>query len=361
VKKRTSKSIIKPEVAVKRVTGLSPSLVRDVRTLIESARSNIAQTVNSELVALYWQIGTRIRQDVLREKRAEYGKEIVSALSRQLSREYGDGFSEKSLRHMVHFAQIFADPKIVSALRRKLSWSHIKEIIYLPDPLQREFYIEMTRLENWSTRTLHERIQSMLYERTAISKKPTALIKQELAGLREKDAVTPDLVFRDPYILSFLNLADTYSEKDLESAILREIERFVLELGEGFSFVARQKRIAIDHQDYVIDLVFFHRRLKCLVAIDLKLGRFQAADKGQLELYLNWLDKHERCVGENSPIGLILCAGKSDEHVELLRLANSGIRVAEYMTALPAKSLLQKKLHQAVRAAKARLISESRQ
>ena len=204
-------------------------------------------------------------------------------------------------------------------------------------------------------RTLRKKINGMLFERTAISKKPAELAKQELADLREDDRLTPDLVFRDPYFLEFLGLKDTYGEKDIESAILREMEAFILELGVGFSFLARQKRVTVDDEDYYIDLLFFHRKLRRLVAIDLKLGRFQAADKGQMELYLRWLDKNERETGEESPLGLILCAGKSNEHIELLQLSRSGIRVAAYMTELPPRDLLRKKLHQAIHTARARL------
>lgn len=222
------------------------------------------------------------------------------------------------------------------------------------DSLKREFYAEMCRLERWSTRTLEKKISGMLYERTAISKKPESVIRYELDTLRASDQLTPDLVFKDPYILDFLGLKDRYLEKDLEDAILREIEGFILELGTGFSFVARQKRIQVDHDDYYLDLLFFHRGLRRLVAIELKLGEFKPADKGQMELYLRWLQKYDTKPGEDSPIGLILCAGKKHETVELLELEKSGIRVAEYMTELPPQTVLQEKLHAAIEHAKKR-------
>src|SRR5580704_11651512 len=206
----------------------------------------------------------------------------------------------------------------------------------------------MCRVERWSVRTLRAKIQSMLFERTALSRKPAKLAQQELAALREEDKLTPDLVFRDPYLLNFLGLADTYSEKDLETAILREVQQFILELGVGFAFIDRQKRIVIDGKDYYIDLLFYHRRLRRLIAIDLKIGAFEAADKGQIELYLRWLEKHEQQPGEETPLGLILCADKSEEQVELLQLGKSGIRIASYLTDLPPRPLLQKKLHDAV-------------
>jgi predicted nuclease of restriction endonuclease-like (RecB) superfamily len=344
-----------PSALAKLAQDVPSTLLNDVRRLIESARVRAAVAVNSELVWLYWQVGNRVREDLLEERRAEYGMKIVSALSRQLTLEYGSGFSEKTLRHMIRFAEVFPDETIVSALRRQLSWTHLRQIIYLKDPLQREFYSEMCRIERWSTRTLERKIRTLLFERTAVSRKPEELIEQELKNLRDDDQFTPDLVFRDPYLLDFLGLHGEYAEKDIEAAIIRELERFILEMGTDFAFVARQKRITVDNEDYYLDLLFYHRRLRRLVAIDLKLGRFQAADKGQMELYLRWLDANERQPGEELPLGLILCAGKSSEHVELLRLEESGIRIAEYMTELPPRELLERKLHEAIRLARRRL------
>jgi len=355
MKKRSSTTIPTPSMAG--ISGNPDSnssysaLYADLKSYIEKTRVQIAYGINQEMVLLYWQVGHRIWQDILEEHRASYGKEIVSALSRQLSTEYGKGFNRANLFHMIRFAEIFPDVQIVSALSRQLSWTHMRTLIYLDDSLKRDFYAEMCRIERWSTRTLQAKIQGMLFERTALSRKPEELARQELEALRKEDQMSPDLVFRDPYFLDFLGLSDTYSEKDIESGIIREIERFILEMGSDFSFIARQKRITIDAEDYYIDLLFFHRRLRCLIAIDLKLGRFQAADTGQMELYLRWLDKYERVPGEESPMGLILCAGKSAEHVELLGLSDSGIRVAEYLTELPPRELLEAKLKSAMKRA----------
>jgi predicted nuclease of restriction endonuclease-like (RecB) superfamily len=259
---------------------------------------------------------------------------------------------------MIRFARAFPSAEIVSALRRQLSWSHFKQLIYMEDELKRTFYAEMCRVEGWSTRVLAERIDGMLFERTALSKKPEALIHKELSALREKSELSPALVFRDPYMLDFLELADTYSEKDLESAILREIERFLLELGAGFAFVERQKRITLDGDDYYLDLLFFHRRMQRLVAIELKIGDFKPADSGQMELYLRWLDRHERQPSEQPPLGIILCAGKKRETVEYLDLDTRGIHVAEYLTELPPRELLKERLHRAIEAARNRLVLE---
>lgn len=332
------------------------ALVRDLGAMIDAARQQVAVAANAALTTLYWQIGRRVRTDVLDDRRAEYGGQIVSAVGRQLEARHGRGFGEKSLRHMVRFAEAFPEPEIVSALRRQLSWSHFKQLIYMQDELKRIFYAEMCRVERWSTRELRQRIDSMLFERTALSRKPEALIRQELTALREQGELTPALVFRDPYMLDFLELSDTYSEKDLESAILREIERFLLELGAGFAFVERQKRITLDGDDYYLDLLFFHRRMQRLVAIELKIGDFKPADSGQMELYLRWLDRHERQPSEQAPLGIVLCAGKKRETVEYLDLDQRGIHVAEYLTELPPREVLEDRLHRAIEAARNRLV-----
>lgn len=351
---------VTPRKAVARVTAATAvqpggAVLADLRQLIESARGRVAAAVNSGLVMLYWSVGERIRREILGNQRAGYGEQILQTLSAELVPEYGRGFGVRSLWRMLRFAEVFPDPQIVSTLSSQLSWSHFIEIIPLEDDLQRDFYAEMCRIEQWSVRVLRQKIDGMLSERTAISRKPEEVIQKELEVLREEDRLTPDLVFRDPYFLGFLGLKDLYAEKDLEAAILREMESFILELGVGFSFVARQKRITVDHEDYHLDLLFYHRRLCRLVAIDLKMGRFQAADKGQMELYLRWLDKHERQPNEGEPLGLILCAGKSSEHVELMRLEQSGIRVAEYMTELPDRKMLERKLHEAILLARSRI------
>ena len=330
-------------------------LLADVREKILATRQTVAQGVNSALTTLYWEIGRRIRQDVLKSKRAGYGEQIVAALGRQLEREFGRGFNEKNLWRTVQFTEVFPDRKIVVSLIRELSWTHFLRLIPIEDRLKREFYAEMCRIERWSTRALGKKIGGMLFERTALSKKPDKLIRQELAALRDDDRLSPELVFRDPYFLDFLGLKDTYAEKDVEAAILREIESFILELGVGFAFVARQKRMQIDDRDYYLDLLFYHRKLRRLVAIDLKIGDFDATDKGQMELYLNWLKRYECEPDEAEPIGMILCAGKTAEHVELLELEKSGIHVATYWTKVLPKKQLERKLRQAVLLARARL------
>jgi len=333
----------------------SAALLDDIRQLIEDSRSRLAVTVNSALTLLYWHIGHRIHTEVLKGERAEYGEQIVATLAKQLETSYGRGFSGKNLRHMLRFAESFPDANIVSTLSRQLAWSHFLELIYLKDPLQRDFYTQMCAQERWSVRRLRERKDTLLFERTALSRQPDEVLSLELAALREAGDITPALVLKDPYILDFLGLKDRYLEKDLEDAILRELENFLLELGAGFTFVARQKRLQIDNDDFYIDLLFYNRRLKRLVAIDLKLGDFKAADKGQMELYLRWLAKYEQEPGEASPLGIILCSGKKQEQIELLELDQTGIHVAEYLTELPPKAVLQQKLHDAIRNSRQRL------
>lgn len=332
----------------------------DIRKLIEEARGRVATYANAELTMLYWKVGERVRREILKEQRAEYGEEIVATLSKQLVPIYGDGFGQRNLARMIKFSEYFRDQKILSTVSAKLSWSHFVEILQVRDGLAREFYAEMCRMERWSVRTLRRKIDGLLYERTALSRKPGALIKKELKQLREEDKLTPDLVFRDPYFLDFLGLKGAFQEKDIEEAILRELEAFIMELGAGFSFVERQKRMVIDGDDFYLDLLFYHRGLKRLVAIELKLEKFKPDHKGQMELYLRWLDRHERKQGEDHPIGLILCAGKSDERIELLELSKSGIRVAEYMMELLPKKILKKKFHEAILNARLRLENKAK-
>jgi len=330
-------------------------LLADLRGLIEQSRQAAAAAVNAGLTLMYWRIGARIRHEVLGGERARYGAEIVVTLSRQLVADYGRGFEEKNLRRMVQFAEAFADEDKVVTLSRHLSWSHFLALLPLKDPLAREFYAQMCSLDHWSVRTLRDRVDSMLFERTALSRKPDELTRLELDALHAKGEVTPALVLKDPYVLDFLGLQDRYLEKDLEDAILRELETFLLELGAGFSFVARQRRIQLDGDDFYLDLLFYNRKLRRLVAIELKLGEFKAEYKGQMELYLRWLAKNDQEPGDAPPLGIILCTGKKHEQIELLELDKSGIHVAEYLTVLPPREVFQQKIHDAMAQAQMRL------
>ena len=330
------------------------SLIKDLRQIIEQARGHVAATANYALSIMYWQIGKRINTEVLDNKRAEYGKQIVASVARQLREEYGSkGFDEKNIRRMMQFAQEFPDEQIVTSLMRQLSWTHILQVLSLKDSLQREFYLTLAASERWSVRQLRKEIDGMLYERTAISGKPEQFIKKELSELRDYDTLSPDLVFKSPYFLEFTGLKGMYSEKSLEDSLVAHLEQFIIELGNGFTFVARQRRMIIDGEDFYLDLLFYHRRLHRLIAIDLKKGRFKAQYKGQMELYLRWLEKNEMEPGEESPLGLLLCTEGGEEQIELLQLDKSGIKVAQYLTELPPRHVLIHQIQKSLEAAKA--------
>ena len=332
------------------------SLIQDIRKIIEQARGHVASTANYTLSMMYWHIGERVNAEVLKNKRAEYGKKIVASLSRQLREEYGTkGFDEKNIRRMMQFAQEFPKEQIVASVMRQLSWTHILQVLPIKNELQREFYLTLATSERWSVRQLRKEIDGMLYERTAISGKPDEIIKKELTTLRDDNMLTPDLVFKNPYFLEFTGLKGMYSERDLEDSLVAHLEQFIIELGNGFSFVARQKRMIIDGEDFYLDLLFYHRRLHRLIAIDLKLGRFKAQYKGQMELYLRWLEKNEMEPGEESPLGLLLCTEGSEEQIELLQLDKSGIKVAQYLTELPPRDVLMHQIQKSLDVAKTRM------
>lgn len=327
----------------------------ELRTVIAEARARTAVAVNAELTRLYWRIGQRVHVEILGGARAAYGQQIVASLGERLAAEFGRGFEAKNLRRMVQFAESFPDFEIVATLSRQLTWSVFVEVIPLKDHVAREFYARMAATHGWSVRELRRQIDTKSFERTAIASTQGTGIERALTEFGETGTLPVALAFKDPYVLDFLGLRDTYSEKSLEDAILRELESFMLELGTGFAFVERQKRLVIDGEDFYLDLLFFHRRLRRLVVVELKLGRFKAAYKGQMELYLRWLDKHERQPGEEKPIGLILCAEASSEQVELLEMHQDGIVVAEYWTELPPREEWQRRLHTALVEARERL------
>lgn len=324
-------------------------------TMIEAAKHKVYETANYETVYLFWHIGQELKDSILQGQKADYGKSVVKNMSKELEIRYGHSYDKSALFRMIQFYESFSDFEKVATLSQQLSWSHFKELITISDGLKRDFYAVLCRNEGWSVRTLRERKKSMLYERTAISKCPEETIKNDLLLLQEKDIMTVDMFYRDPCILDFLGLRDTYSEKDLENAILAELEKFILEMGNDFAFMARQKKITIDGKDYKIDLLFFHRKLRRLVVVELKIGEFEPANKAQVELYLRWLNKYERMENEEPPVALILCAEKSDEVIELLELDKGDIRVAQYLTSMPSKEVLEAKLHLAIQRAKIQL------
>ena len=340
---------------------LEISLFSDVCGIIDKARQRVAVYVNSEICLMKWHIGKRIKEDVLYNQRAEYGKHVIKNLATKLTEKYGHGWSDRSLLHCIRAAYTFTEEEIIYAVRTQFTWTHIRSLMFIENPLARQFYMEMCRIEHWGTRMLDAKIDSQLYERTAISQKPEELIKQELANLKEDDTLTPDLVFRSSYFLDMLGLPDVFTENDLESAIVSQMQKFICEMGTDFAFLSRQKRITVDAIDYRIDLLFYHRSLHRLVAIDLKLGKFKPEYEGQMRLYLRYLDKNERKEGEESPIGLILCSEGNTEHIEYLMLdETSPIKVAQYYTQLPDKKVLAEKLQRAIAIAKERFVERKK-
>lgn len=319
-------------------------LLKELSQLIEQSQRQFITQANSNLTMLFWHIGNRINENILQNKRADYGKQIVVTLSRELTKKYGRNFEEKNLRRMLQFAEQFTDNSIVVTLSRQLSWSHFLALIPLKTLESKLFYAQITANQALGVRDLRKQIESKAFERTSIANLQTA-----------PNNFNTYNTFKDPYFLDFLGLQNTYLEKDLEEAILRELEAFILELGTGFAFVERQKRMIIDGEDFNLDLLFYNRNLKRLVAIELKLGKFEAKHKGQMELYLKWLDKYEKKEGELSPVGLILCAESSREQVELLEMHKDGIMVAEYWTELPPKKELEQKIHAILAEAKERI------
>ena len=325
----------------------SAIVLSELRALITGAQTRAAVAVNRELVLLYWDLGHRIRVEILREERAEYGERILPTLSAKLVEEFGKGYSRPNLVNMMKFAELFPDRSICQTLSDKLSWSHFVAILRLDAPLEREFYATLCHASGWSVRGLRREIAGALFKRTSLSRQSDEVIRADLDKLRDEDKWTPELVFRDPYVLPFLGLSDSFSERDLESALAREMQQFLLELGEGFAFVARQKRMTIDGKDFYLDLLFYHRHLRRLVAIELKIGEFEPGHKGQLELYLAWLNKHERAAGEEAPVGLLLCTQAGAEQMELLQIGKGDVHVAQYITEKLPITLLERELRAA--------------
>lgn len=320
------------------------SLFKELTLLIEQSRLQIASVANSALTLLFWKVGKRISEEALKNERAEYGKQIIISISTQLEANFGRNFTEKNVRRMIQFSDQFPDFEIVVPLARQLSWSHFMILIPLKSAEAKYYYAQKASEGQWGKRELRHQISRKAFERSEIANIQQTQIDESLQH-----------TFKDPYLLDFLGLKNTYLENDLEQAVLRDLETFILELGKGFAFMERQKRMIINGEDFYLDLLFYNRNLRRLVAIELKIGKFEAAFKGQMELYLKWLDKYERQSGEKEPVGLILCAEANKEQVELLEMHKDGILVAEYWTEMPPKKELEQKLHQLLLEARERI------
>lgn len=326
-------------------------LLPSISEIIDKTQLKTALFLNSEITLMYWKIGTHINENLEQNSNSKYGKQIVATLSQQLMKTYGKGYSYSALTRMCKVASTVKE-EIIATLSQQLSWSHLIELSQINDIQKREFYTFMSIQGNWGVRRLREQTEKMLFERTSLAKQTELEIKSQLSQLTEQNILHPDIVFKNTYVLEFLNLSSSHSESDLEKALVTNMEQFILELGSGFAFLERQKRISVDGEDYHLDLLFYHRKLKRLVAIDLKLGKFKPSYKGQMELYLRWLERYEMQENEGKPIGLLLCSEGKSEHIELLMLNESDIKVAQYLTELPNKQWFADKLHRAVEIAK---------
>lgn len=339
------------------LVGEYAQLAVDINALVEGARRTAAHTVNSVLTATYWEIGRRIVQfEQKGSARAAYGEGLLESLAYELTRRLGRGFSRQNLQQMRQFFLLHPSAAIrqtasgKSARRRgaatvfPLSWSHYVLLLGVPSEAARRFYEEESLRGGWSVRQLDRQIDSQFYERTALSRNKAAMLTKG-ALAKPEDRMTPEEQIKDPYVLEFLGLKDEYSESELEEALIQRLESFLLELGGDFAFVARQKRLRVGDTWYRVDMVFYHRRLRCLVLIDLKIGKFTHADAGQMHLYLNYAREHWTHAEENPPVGLILCS-KKDEAVAHYALEGlpSKVLAAEYRTTLPTEKKLVEEL-----------------
>ena len=333
------------------ITNINQTLFQGVSSLIEKAKQKVSIYLNVETTLLYYGIGNFIVLELKQKNQIAYGKQILVTLSQDLTKQFGKGFSYTAITRMIKVAECFSQENIAT-LSQQLSWSHFIELETIKKQIEREFYTQLAIEEKWSVRNLRDKQNGMLFERTAIAKQPEKIITEAIRELEHTKQIHPDLVFRNTYVLDFLNLSNNYSEKELENELINNIEKFILELGDGFAFLERQKRISIDSVDYHLDLLFYHRKLKRLVAIDLKLGKFKPKHKAQMELYLKWLQKNEMQEGEHKPIGLLLCSEGNSEHIELLMIDENEIKIAQYLTELPSKKWFAEKLIRAIEIAK---------
>jgi len=328
----------------------SKLLFTGIDNLIENARKKVSVLLNRETTLLYWSVGHYINTELKAEDRLKYGAKILATLSQLLTQKYGKGYSYSALTRMSKVADVF-DKTIIATLSQQLSWSHLIELASIDNETKRLFYCHTSINSGWSIRELRDQVDAMTFERSAVALKSEEEIADLLSAKSDR-SVSPDMVFKNSYILDFLNLPYAHSEKQLENAVISQLEQFILELGNGFAFLERQKRISIDALDYHLDLLFYHRKLNCLVAIDLKIGKFKPEHKAQMELYLRYLQKHDKQTHEKDPIGLILCSEGNTEHIELLMLGEENIKVAQYLTELPDKQWFIDKMNRAIEISK---------
>ena len=338
-------------VDTKVIGTISDHLYEGVSAIIDNARRLVSVYVNAHASMTFWNVGKYIIDDMEYRTYSAYGKKILATLSQRLTARYGRGYTYSALTRMMKVARLYSDSEMFAMLSQTLSWSHFLELITIEDETKRLFYQQMSIGDHWSVQQLRDKQDEMAYERSLIAAKPDEEKVKKLENITVQQT-EPDVVLKSSYVLNFLGLNDYYTEKELENAIASQLENFILELGQGFAFLERQKRFTIDGTDYYLDLLFYHRKLKCLVAIDLKLGKFKPQYKGQMELYLKYMQKYEMQPDENPPIGLLLCSEGNTEHVELMMLDEDRIKVAQYLTCLPDKQWFVDKLNRSILIAK---------
>ena len=338
-------------IDTKAIELVSDHLYQGVVDIINDAKRDVIVYVNKHANMMFWHIGHFINEDMGYQQYSAYGDKILATLSQRLTALYGKGYTYSAVTRMMKVARIYNEEGMFATLSQTLTWSHFLELITIEDDTKRLFYQQMGIAEHWSVRQLRDKQDEMAYERALIAAKP----ENEIITTLEQVSPThmePDAVLRNSYVLDFLGLSGYYSEGELEAAIAKQLEAFILELGQGFAFLERQKRFTIDGTDYYLDLLFYHRKLKCLIAIDLKLGKFKPQYKGQMELYLKYLQKYDMQPDENPPIGLLLCSEGNTEHIELMMLNEDRIKVAQYLTCLPDKQWFIDKLNRSILIAK---------
>ena len=336
---------------IKKIVQISDRLYQGVSEIIDDSMRQVAVYVNAQSSMTFWNVGTYITNDMNYQTYSAYGQKILATLSQRLMERYGKGYTYSALTRMMKVARIYSDKEMFAMLSQTLSWSHFLELVTIEDPTKRLFYQQMGMAEHWSVKQLRAKQDEMAYERSLIAVKPDDEIVHTLERINPQH-IESEVVLKSSYVLDFLGLSGYYTENELENAIAAQLENFILELGQGFAFLERQKRITIDGTDYYLDLLFYHRKLKCLVAIDLKLGKFKPHYKGQMELYLKYLQKYDMQPDENPPIGLLLCSEGNTEHIELLMLDEEHIKVGQYTTFLPDKQWFIDKLNRSILIAK---------
>jgi predicted nuclease of restriction endonuclease-like (RecB) superfamily len=336
---------------------LNSQLLADIRQIIEQARQRLQQTVNSTMVQAYWSVGRLIvEHEQQGRERATYGKQQLQQLSEHLTREFGKGFDTRNLRNMRAFYLGFP---IWNAVRTELTWTHYRILLRVENSHARDWYIQEAIEQNWSARALERQIGVLYYERLLASQDRTA-VEQEARTKTAELRSGPEDYLRDPYVLDFLNLpSQTFLESELEQALIDNLQHFLLELGKGFAFVARQQRISTDDQDFYIDLVFYNFKLKCFLLIDLKLGKLSHQDVGQMDSYVRIYDRHKKGEDDNPTIGLILCSEKSETIAKYSVLAdNQQLFAAKYLLYLPTEDELRRELERERQWVQQRLITK---